>query len=283
MKVLWDRVVSKVVLKLNELGIVEGSRIWWCLTSFLSLLPFHAAGPYDGADGSTKYLLDDYISSYTPTLMSLINARSGVHSRSQKLLVVGDTTLPSAMRELGEVRKFRPVNRCLLGERASCAAVIDMLPKVEWVHFSCHGILNREPYKSSFKLSDGKLSLLDIVRARLVNAEFAFLSACHTAEQRPSFAREEALYLAAAMQFCGYRSVVGTMWKLLDRDGPFLAGHVYRYLMEEIGEDEVRFKRAAIAVRNAAQQLRAWIKDTSDMTPKNKMTERWVNLVHIGA
>ena len=78
MKALWDRVVSKVVEKLRELGISDGSRIWWCLTSLLPAFPFHAAGPNRNANGDMRYLLDDYISSYTPTLTSLITARMNV-------------------------------------------------------------------------------------------------------------------------------------------------------------------------------------------------------------
>ena len=80
------------------------------------------------------------------------------------------------------------------------------------------------------------MTLLDISRARLQNAEFAFLSACHTAEQPFTSAPDEALHLAAAIQFCGFRSVVGTMWELLDADGPRLTDTVYQQL-RILGED----------------------------------------------
>ncbi|KAI0300955.1 hypothetical protein BC826DRAFT_966599 [Russula brevipes] len=51
------------------------------------------------------------------------------------------------------------------------------------------------------------------------NAEFAFLSACHTAEMADGSIADEALHLAAAVQYCGFRSVVGTMWATADVDG----------------------------------------------------------------
>ncbi|KAL5483490.1 hypothetical protein ACEPAI_8722 [Sanghuangporus weigelae] len=249
MKTLWERVVSKVVQKLIESGIEEGSRIRWCPTSVLSAFPFHAAGPYEGRDGSVKYFLDDYISSCTSTLTSLVNARSG-H---------------------------------LLGNRATPKAVLRLLQEANpnWVHFVCHGRLDDEPFNSSLKLSGGGLTLLDTARANLPNAEFAFLSACHSAEQGPNFALDEALHLAAGMQFCGFRSVVGMMWQLVDRDGPFLAGNVYRYLMRDLDEGEVRFKMAAAAVRQAALNLREY--GVEDPDTGKVMTERWVNLVHLGA
>ncbi|KAL5480911.1 GSE1_6 [Sanghuangporus weigelae] len=255
MKVLWDRVVSKFVQKLKEIRIAEGSRIWWCPTSVLTAFPFHAAGPYKGSDGKMKYLLDDYISSYTPTLMSLINARSNVQDGDGRMLFVGDTRLPSVNRERHSISRIRCIDEQLLDNRASP----DML-------------------------QGGMLTLLDIARARLPNAEFAFLSACHTAEQRPTTALDESLHLAAAMQFCGFRSVICTMWQLLDQDGPFLAGNIYTRLMVDLeGEGgEMRYKRAAAAVREAALSLRELKEDVVDGKEVDIMAERWVNLVHIG-
>jgi CHAT domain-containing protein len=49
------------------------------------------------------------------------------------------------------------------------------------------------------------------MRLRLPHAVLAFLSACQTAqgsEKQP----DQAVHLAASMLFCGFRSVVGTMW-----------------------------------------------------------------------
>ena len=202
------------------------------------------------------------------------------------MLFVGDTGLWSADKErkaimsIGGLRK-----RYLIDEKATPKAVLDMLQKVRWVHFACHGQLDwKKPFESSLALPGGKLTLLDIARTRIPNAEFAFLSACHTAEQRPAFSLDEALHLAAAMQFCGFRSVVGTMWQLLDRDGPILADGVYLHLMDDMEEGEVRFKRAAAAVREAALYLRRTQKEWSDREGEVEIrAERWVNLIHIGA
>ncbi|OCB85902.1 TPR-like protein [Sanghuangporus baumii] len=251
------------------LRISSGSRIWWCPTSILSALPFHAAGPYKGADGSMKYLLDDYISSYTPTLTSLINARSSIRNGAENMCFVADTKFPSSKKERGWIRRsLRRIDKRLLDDHATPEAVLKL--PVE------------EPFNSSLKLLGGKPTLLDIVRANLPNAEFAFLSACHTAERGPEFALDEILHMAAAMQFCGFRSVVGTMWKLLDREGPSLARFMYRYMMQYLEEGEIRFKRAAAAVREAARRLR----DQDDAESPRRvdvMAERWANPVHIGA
>ncbi|KAL5525289.1 hypothetical protein ACEPAF_9159 [Sanghuangporus sanghuang] len=267
MKVLWERVVSKVVQKLKELGYHEGSRIWWCPTSVLSALPFHAAGPYQGADGITRYLLDDYISSYTPTLKSLITARSGVADGGGRMLFIADTKLPSAKKEKDTIRRIRRIDKLLLDDQATPEVVLRRLRRVQWVHFVCHGLLDEEPFKSSLKLSGGNLTLLDIARANLPNAELAFLSACHTAEQHPKAAMDEVLHLSSAMQFCGFRSVIV----------------IYTYLMRELEVGEVRFKRAAAAARDAALRLKERGDEGLDGLRVEMKAERWVNLVHIGA
>lgn len=82
-----------------------------------------------------------------------------------------------------------------------------------WEHFACHNHLDAKPFDSSFKLFGNLgLTLLDIVRRNNVpNSEFAFLSANHSVEQTPTGVQDEVLHLAAAIQLCGFQSVVGTM------------------------------------------------------------------------
>ncbi|EJC99359.1 TPR-like protein [Fomitiporia mediterranea MF3/22] len=273
MRTLWDRVVSKVVDKLNELGIAEGSRIWWCPTSVLSALPFHAAGPFMDEDGTAAYLLDKYISSYTPTLGALIDAQSSCRNGGESsALIVGDKSLPSATKEICNIKNCG-IQVKLLNSKTSHDAVIKTLQKARWVHFVCHGGLDPKPFNSSFKVSEHGLTLLDIIQAKLPNAEFAFLSACHTAEQSHNGTYDEALHLAAAMQFSGFRSVIGSMWELLDVDGPFFAKTVYEYMCN-CNEGEARYKRAAAGLRKAAVELKG---------RAEVRAERWVNLIHIGA
>ncbi|KAF9058719.1 hypothetical protein BDP27DRAFT_1505484, partial [Rhodocollybia butyracea] len=70
-------------------------------------------------------------------------------------------------------------------------------------------------------------TLLDIIRLNLPNATFAFLSACHTAAQSPGGVHDEVIHLAAAMQSCGFQSVVGTMWEMTDVNGPEMVKDFY--------------------------------------------------------
>ncbi|KAI9450791.1 hypothetical protein F5148DRAFT_986813, partial [Russula earlei] len=45
---------------------------------------------------------------------------------------------------------------------------------------------------------------------------------------------DEALHLTAAMQYCGFRSVVGTMWGMADSDGPELVGALLQVAVLEV-------------------------------------------------
>ncbi|KAH9055399.1 hypothetical protein EDB87DRAFT_1532785, partial [Lactarius vividus] len=72
------------------------------------------------------------------------------------------------------------------------------------------------PFDTFFQHNGEWLTLLDIVQSRLPNAEFAFLSGYHTAEITDESIADEALHLITAMQHCGFRSVVGTMWETAD-------------------------------------------------------------------
>jgi CHAT domain-containing protein len=79
------------------------------------------------------------------------------------------------------------------------------------LHLACHGVQAPNPLQSAFLLSDGRLTIEYPIRLRMPHAVLAFLSACQTAkgsEVQP----DQAIHLAASMLFCGFKSVVGTMW-----------------------------------------------------------------------
>jgi CHAT domain-containing protein len=166
----------------------------------------------------------------------------------------------------------------LISAAATPAAVINGFQHHQFVHFACHGTLEAgKPFEAGFELhGDKSLTLLEIVRSHLPTAEFAFLSACHTAEVTEGSAAEEGLHLAAAVQYCGFRSVVGTMWAMVDEDGQDLAENFYKALFSNSRRDQgiPYHERSAKALRFAVKKLRR----------KRHITlERWVNFVHYGA
>ncbi|ETW79619.1 hypothetical protein HETIRDRAFT_155806 [Heterobasidion irregulare TC 32-1] len=274
---LWKLVAQPVVDQLRTLGVTEGSRIWWCPTGKLCSLPLHAAHPLiTGQRG----LPDLFISSYTPTLSSLISARENLpatHSGYPKLLTVGrpDDSLRWVDAELKGINDLGDFVDTVVEDQATPHAVLENLQSHPWAHIACHGHLDDDqPFRSSFKLYGGsRLTVMDILQSRLPNAEFAFLSACHSAAGDYVHTPDEVLHLAAAMQFCGFRSVVGTLWGMADDDGPVLSRAFYKYMLRHGDPTKVDFKDSAMALRSGIRALRK----------TNVPVHRWAAFVHIGA
>ncbi|KAI0283874.1 CHAT domain-containing protein [Russula brevipes] len=280
LKGLYDLVGKSVIERLRELNVQEQSRIWWCPTSVFCSLPLHAMGPVR-SDGHVKlYFSDLYITSYTPTLSALIEARkpSAQTSTPPSILLVAqpDATIPKVLQEMRVVQAVSPSVATLLWETATPFAALEHLRDHRFAHISCHGILETgKPFDASFKLYEGtRLTLLDIVCAQLPTAEFAFLSACHTAELTEESLADEGLHLTGAVQYCGFRSVVGTMWEMADIDGPDLARNFYKSVFSDKWQGTPYYERTAEALRDSVRMLKK----------KREMTlERWVNFVHYGA
>ena len=283
LKDLYELVGEPVIKRLRELEVPEQSRIWWCPTSVFCSLPLHAMGPNPSSDTSDeRYFSDLYIPSYTPSLSALIESRKAspqiLENPSLLLVAQPDDSLPGVKGEIKVIRslKSRVTVADLVSSEATPSSVVEGLRSSHFAHLACHGVLETgKPFEASFKLHGGsRLTLLDIVRSQLPDAEFAFLSCCHAAEITEESVADEALHLTAAMQYCGFRSVVGTMWEMADTDGRDLAKSFYKSLFSNQETGVPYYERSAGALRDATQKLRG----------KRGITlERWVNFVHYGA
>jgi CHAT domain-containing protein len=190
----------------------------------------------------------------------------------------------------------RPSVKSLSGKHVTQSAVIDGLRSHPFAHIA--GSFKFEPgtgrpLDARLGLHAGeRLTLLDVIArcapgAPLPGAEFAFLSASHTAEVMPDNGMpDEALHLTAAMLHCGFRSVVGTMWGMADMDGKDVCKRFYKHIFARAAkgrgkggrgkEDSLPpyHERAAEALRDAVQKLRK---------KKGVTVDRWVTYVHYGA
>ena len=279
---LYELVGKPVIGRLHQLEIPEKSRIWWCPTEAFCSLPLHAMGPIPSDDGNELYFSDLYIPSYTPTLTALIesrkpNSQPKAFDKPSLLLVAQPETLFGAWGEIEVIQTTKIPVTTLISAMATPETVVEGLRGHRFAHFVCHGLLETgKPFDTSLELHGDNLTLLDIIRSRLPAAEFAFLSACHTAELTEDSVADEGLHLAAAMQYCGFRSVVGTMWAMADTDGADLSKRFYKSIFsDKAGQNEVPYyERSARALQIAVNKLRR----------KRGITlERWVNFVHYGA
>ena len=281
---LYKIVGKPVIDRLRQPQVPDQSRIWWCPTSVFCSFPLHAMGPIISDSGELCYFLDLYICSYTPSLSALTQSRNrdsgSRYSDRPSILLVAQTdpSLPTVGGEIQVVRALDTEVTNLLEEEATPAAVLNRFHHHQFVHFACHGTLEaNKPFEAGFELhGDQRLTLLDIVRANVPTAEFAFLSACHTAEVTEGSLMDEGLHLAAAVQYSGFRSVVGTMWAMVDEDGRDLAEYFYKALFSNSRREQGTpyHERSAKALRFAVKKLRR---------KRNIALERWVNFVHYGA
>ncbi|KAF8270116.1 CHAT domain-containing protein [Lactarius quietus] len=286
LKDLYELVGEPVIKRFRLLGVPEQSRIWWVPTSVFCSLPLHTMGPIPSSDTGERYFSDLYIPSYTPSLSALIESQRASTPTLEKpsliLVAQPEDSLPGVNGEIKVIRqalKARVTVTHLVSGEATPSSVVKGLRGSRLAHFACHGVLETgKPFDASFKLHGGsRLTLLEIVRSRLPDAEFAFLSCCHAAETTKESVADEALHLTAAMQYCGFRSVVGTMWEMADTDGQELARSFYKSLLLAMGSLPY-YERSARALRDATQKLRRkrgitlerWLDDVSlkdsDMT-----------------
>ncbi|KAG1763140.1 CHAT domain-containing protein [Suillus occidentalis] len=289
LQIVWDEIMLPIVNVLQHtLQLRCQSRIWLCPTATFTFIPLHAANPFRmkaDCSGPEACLEDIYICSYTPTLSALIRSRQMMKTRvAPSFAAIGQsqpgagqgTLLPAVDSELELVHALVPSNvefTVISGDKATQAAALNALQQNTWVHLACHGKQDREqPYNSRFAMRDKPLTLLDIMDNNSPHAEFAFLSACHTAvgdEETP----DEAIHLAAGLQFSGFKSVIGTLWAVNDALAKHVVEAFYEKMFGNLKDGGVMdCTKAAWALNHAAASLKQ----------KNVPLEQRIVFIHIG-
>jgi CHAT domain-containing protein len=172
------------------------------------------------------------VSSYIPTLSALLKAKDGWQPLPREQLaslVVCEASsndgalryLPHAVDEAHAVRAcFDAAQAQVLNPESSHTSTSELTlfleeSSAQILHLACHGVQEPDPLKSAIQLHDGRISVADIMRLSLPHAVLAYLSACQTAKGHRD-APDQVVHLAASMLFCGFRSVIGTMWYVFD-------------------------------------------------------------------
>ncbi|KAJ7436030.1 TPR-like protein [Mycena latifolia] len=286
LSMLWMRIVKPVLngIAFSTPPDQDLGRIWWCPTGPLAFLPIHAAGLYGKDRGFSSKLSDFFISSYTPSLTTLIEGlrpRCESGERLQILAVaqpaaVGQAYIPGTLAEIDCIRRLTtiPILR-LERDLATVDSVQDGMRKCRWAHFACHGVQDfSDPTNSALLLSQSsRLTLSRIIQLSLPDTDLAFLSACQTATGSKTL-EDESVHLTAGMLLAGYRGVIGTMWSIRDNDAPKVAGDIYAHLFKTSPPDSTR---AAEALHLAIGKLR-----DLDMAGGTESFSHWVPFIHVG-
>jgi len=248
--------------------------ITWCPTGPLAFLPLHAAGIYTN---QRQTIMDFIVSSYTTTLEALSPAHDVVAAVPTTLVVTqpgtdGQIPLPGTLQEAKRILTHFPNTTVLQDSQATVASVLEAMDNHGWVHLACHGIQDlKDPTKSAFILYDGRLELSKLMSQSLPHARLAFLSACQTATGDAALP-EEAVHLAAGMLNAGYKSVIGTMWSIGDKDAPLVADTFYETLCRQVTNGEEI--TPAYALHEATKRLRKEVGEENFV--------KWVPFVHFG-
>ncbi|KAF8197304.1 CHAT domain-containing protein [Mycena galopus ATCC 62051] len=219
--------------------------------------------------------------SYTSTLEALLDANSKKPPSSMQTIgVVGVThhepagtgALPGVQQEINKIVSIVGGQnvQSLLGNQATVEAVKLQLQDCSWVHLACHGQQNlQDPPRSCLQLYEGILDLETILRMPLSHAEFVFLAACQTGMGDAELANES-FHLGGGFIAAGFRGAIGTMWSMLDPDGPVLAEAIYTHLFSNGKKPQAT--DVAKALQLAVRKLR----------DSGVSYERWVPFIHLG-
>ncbi|KAJ3485235.1 hypothetical protein NLI96_g5100 [Meripilus lineatus] len=288
-------------------------RIWWCCLGQTSFLPIHAAGIY--LDKHIEICVSDFfISSYTPSLGALADARNRPLPEPLGLKILaaaqptpggGKSSLPSTKKELEEIAAIVPEENLaylggqdkldLTGEHTTVHNVLEMLPEVSILHLACHGQQDvNNPVKSGFILRGGeRLTLQDLIKLRVPKAYMAILSACHTASN-DAMQPEEVMNMTRTAMFLGFRTIVGTKWPMADADGPIVAKAVYSALFAALNSESGQNVDDDAMVVNGVDPLMtrnplesfclARVVDdiVHGLQERGISPKRWATFVHIG-
>lgn len=299
----WDAVAEPV---LNGLGFVgaprdAAPRIWWCPIGIVSQLPLHAAGHH--AAGADRSVFDRVVASYVPSARALLDARSGpadaaaavaeksngangvhgAHDDRPGPLVVsvpevdgsGFARLEGAAAEAELIERLCRNAHVLREPRRK--AVLQALSAHRVAHFACHGEGDAvDPGRGRLILPDHDtepLTVGEISRLTLRDAELAYLSACETTVTSLRLA-DESVHMTAAFHLAGYRRVVGTLWTADDSIAYDIAELFYERITAG-GREAPDTGASAHALREALLEIRGRL--------RYRTPSLWAGYVHYGA
>ena len=281
--------------KSKELDFTVLPRIWWVTSNWASRLPIHAAGDYGLAEqkGLTCTVMDNVISSYTPTLRALKYSRNRLYqlrkqasgsSKTGKVLLVAMHDTPDRPKLKDALPEVVLVNailephlepHLLISPKVTRKKVIQNLRQCTIAHLACHGEADQaDPLRSKLLFEDWgpkPLRVGFLMRMELSKCQLAYLSACQTAVNLDEALAEEGLHLSGAFQMAGVPNVIATSWNILDNEAIAVAVQFYAGLINDGGE---------LDVTRSARSLHATLLNMRD---RGLSPYIWGSYAHFGA
>jgi CHAT domain-containing protein len=222
--VLYKELLEVIHLRLQEWKETKAAFV---IGGLLGLLPLHAASWQE--DDQSHYLLERLDIIYGPSVWVLKRCLARHRDKEIPVLAAGTSGQgPSLIFSRWEVKRIGELlestkgpGTCLqvLDSAATATFILEEMPKYAVSHLACHGKWNAsEPLDSSLSMYDEDLTLARLLqRVRLDNSRLVVLSACESGTGHSyNKVSEEFVGLPAGFIFAGARSVVGSLWSVLD-------------------------------------------------------------------
>ncbi|MDT7808867.1 MAG: hypothetical protein QOJ70_2680 [Acidobacteriota bacterium] len=210
----------------------------------LAILPLHACSWKE--EGEIKYLLDEYVCAYAPSIYILKRSQSRKRGLAEPDSLLGlfnpnrddpARRLAFSEWECDEIEGLLGGDRCSMkkGGLATKESVLSEVSRHQLLHFSCHGNYELDaPLQSSLTLADATLNLDEIMaRMDLRHTWLTVLSACETSLGDFREIADEQYGLPLGFMVAGTPTVWGTLWSVSDQSTALLMIKAYQVLTVE--------------------------------------------------
>ncbi|MDZ7960003.1 MAG: tetratricopeptide repeat protein [Aulosira sp. DedQUE10] len=235
----------------DQLPTNPQDRVIFIPQSALFLVPFPAL-----QDANGQYLIEKHTILTSPSIQVLALTQQQKQKVKQaalnEALVVGNPTMPKVSPAIGqppeqlpplpaaeeEAKAIAPLlqTQALIGNKATKAAILPLLPKARIIHLATHGIFDEiRGLGSAVALApsgqdNGLLTAEEILEGVKLNAELVVLSACKTGRGR--ITGDGIIGLSRSLISAGTPSVIITLWDVDDEATASLMTEFYQNLQQ---------------------------------------------------
>jgi tetratricopeptide (TPR) repeat protein len=210
----------------------------------LALLPLHAARWRDEA-GDKHYLLEKYTISYASSIAVFKRCYENQRRRSNKMLIMTNPTDDDDLRhseeEVGGIKTIEAYKDHLelpKGKAVKVEVVKALNGEFGLVHFACHGFYDHyNAFNSGLVMTDGVLSLSEIINSDLKTNWLTTLAACETGMVDFRSPTDEHFGLPLGFIFAGSPSVWASLWAVSDHTTAEIMIDAYQNLNREEYKD----------------------------------------------
>jgi len=238
-------------------------------------------------DAEGKYLIEKHTILTAPTIQVLDltrQLRSRVPGSAQKVLIVGNPTMPQVSFRPGEpsqklaalpyaeleAREIAQLfhTTALTGNQATKAAIVPLLSDSRLIHFATHGLLDDRPlnlldnqrgFRSAIALApsgtdNGLLTAEEILKLNL-NAELVVLSACDTGQGL--MGGDSIIDLSSSLIAAGVPSLIVAVWPVSDAPTASLMTEFYQNF-QRTGDKAQALRQAMLTTMQQHPKPRDW-------------------------